>query len=72
MMASTTYYLLRSKNSAVGDGAYLGTDGEGNASMVATHLEGRRFPSIEAAEEAAKDIGEKFGGLEIEVRNTVD
>ncbi len=71
-MASTTYYLLRSKNSAVGDGSYLGTDGEGNPAMVPTHLEGRRFPSIEDAEETAKDIGEKFGGLEIEVRNTVD
>lgn len=72
MMASTTYYLLRSKNSAVGDGAYLGTDGEGGPAMVPTHIDGRRFPTIEAAEEAARDIGEKFGGLEIEVRNTVD
>jgi hypothetical protein len=72
MMASTTYYLLRSKNSAVGDGAYLGTDGEGNSAMVPTHLEGRRFPTIEAAEESAKDLGEQFGGLEIEVRNTID
>lgn len=71
-MASTTYYLLRSKNSAVGDGAYLGLDGEGRPAMVPTHLEGRRFPTIEAAEETAKDIGEQFGGLEIEVRNTVD
>jgi hypothetical protein len=72
MTASTTYYLLRSKNSAVGDGAYLGTDGDGKATMVATHLEGRRFPTLEAAEEVAKDIGEQFGGLEIEVRNTID
>ncbi|GEM_PF-4947644 len=72
MTASTTYYLLRSKNSVVGDGAYLGTDGDGNPTMVSTNLEGRRFPTIEAAEETAKDIGEQFGGLEIEVRNTVD
>ncbi len=71
-MASTTYYLLRSKNSAVGDGSYLGVDGDGNPTMVPTNLDGRRFPTIEAAEEVAKDIGEKFGGLEIEVRNTVD
>lgn len=71
-MTSTTYYLLRSKTSAVGDGAYLGTDGEGRPAMVSTHSEGRKFPSIEAAEETAKEIGEQFGGLEIEVRNTPD
>jgi hypothetical protein len=69
---TTTYYLLRSKNSAVGDGAYLGTDGDGNPGMVATHLEAKRFPTIEAAEETAKDIGEQLGGLEIEVRNTTE
>lgn len=71
-MASTTYYLLRSKNSAVGDGAYLGVDGEGKPALVATHLEGRRFPSIELAEQVAQDVNEQFGGLEIEVRNTAD
>jgi len=71
-MTSTTYYLLRSKTSAVGDGSYLGTDGEGKLAMVPTHTEGRKFPSIEAAEEAAGEVGEQFGGLEIEVRNTAD
>ncbi|HEX8956518.1 MAG TPA: hypothetical protein VF798_09595 [Burkholderiaceae bacterium] len=71
-MASTTYYLLRSKNSAVGDGAYLGVDGEGQPAMVATHLDGRKFPSIELAEQTAKELGEQFGGLEIEVRNTAE
>lgn len=69
---ATTYYLLRSKNSAVGDGAYLGTDGEGSPTMVASHLEGRRYSNLESAEEVARDIGEQFGGLEIEVRNTED
>ncbi|MBV8636115.1 MAG: hypothetical protein JO002_16600 [Burkholderiaceae bacterium] len=71
-MASTTYYLLRSKNSAVGDGAYLGSDGEGRPTMVPTHLDARRFPALDAAEQAAREVGEQFGGLEIEVRNTVD
>ena len=71
-MASTTYYLLRSKNSAVGDGAYLGTDGNGKPAMVPTRQEGKRFPTLESAEQEVKEIGEQFGGLEIEVRNTVD
>jgi hypothetical protein len=69
---TTTYYLLRSKNSAVGDGSYVGTDGDGNVAMVNTHLEAKRFPSLEAAEQTAAEAGEKFGGVEIEVRNTVD
>lgn len=69
---TTTYYLLRSNNSAIGDGAYVGTDGEGNVCMVASHADARRFPTLEAAEESIAGAGEKFGGLEIEVRNSAE
>jgi len=69
---TTTYYLLRSKDTAVGDGSYLGTDAEGTPAMVPTNLEGRRFASLENAEQTATEIGEQFGGFEIEVRNSDD
>jgi hypothetical protein len=67
---TTTYYLLRSKDTAVGDGSYLGTDAEGKAAMVATNVEARRFPALEEAEQTAAEIGEQFGGFEIEIRNS--
>jgi len=69
---TTTYYLLRSNSSAVGDGAYLGTDGDGKVCMVATHGEARRFTTLESAEATIADVGEQFGGLEIEVRNSAE
>jgi hypothetical protein len=68
----TTYYLLRSKDAAVGDGSYLGTDAEGSAAMVTTSLKARRFVTLDAAEHTAAEVGEQFAGFEIEVRNSDD
>jgi hypothetical protein len=65
-----TFYLLRAKDSAVGDGAYLGTDADGKPSMVPSNVEARRFPTLDAAERAATEHGEQFGGFEIEIRNS--
>ena len=65
-----TYYLLRSKDSALGDGSYLGTDPEGKPAMVSSNAEARRFPSLETAEQTASETGESFGGFEIEVRTS--
>jgi hypothetical protein len=67
---ASTFYLLRSKDSAVGDGSYLGTDGDGNLAMVATHLEAKRFATIDAAEQAVVSAGNSLGGFEIEVRTS--
>ena len=66
---TTTYYLLRSKDTAVGDGSYLGTDAEGSAAVVVTHQEARRFATLEHAEQTAAELGEQFDGFETEVRN---
>lgn len=69
---TTTFYLLRSKDTAVGDGSYLGTDAAGNAAIVTTNLEARRFASLETAERTASEIDKQFNGFEIEVRNSDD
>ena len=69
---STTYYLLRVKTSAQGDGAYLGIDGNAAPTLVPVPVNARRFGSIDEAEQTSKEMGADFGGFEIEVRNTVD
>ncbi|MBC7498948.1 MAG: hypothetical protein H7315_00320 [Herminiimonas sp.] len=65
-----TYYLLRTENAAVGDGPYFGNDGQGEVTLSATPSEAQRFATLEAAEDQAKLLHEKFGKVEIEVRNT--
>lgn len=69
---TTTYYLLRVKTSAQGDGAYLGVDTNATPALVASSATARRFASIEEAELAAAGTGPELGGFEIEVRNTVN
>lgn len=67
---STTFYLLRTKTSAQGDGAYLGADANGAAELVATAGAARRFNSLAEAEEFSVANADHFGGFEIEVRNS--
>ena len=73
---STTYYLLRTKTSAQGDGAYLGADlgvdANASAALVASATAARRFASLADAEQASQEIGPTFGGFELEVRNSAD
>ncbi len=67
---STTYYLLRTKESAVGNGSYIGNDATGAPGMIASCENARRFDSLEAAGDFATETLDQFGGLEIEVRNS--
>jgi hypothetical protein len=66
---TTTYYLLRTKSSAQGDGAYLGTGVDGALELVSTPTSARRFASLQEAEQTGQVDGAQFGGFEIEVRN---
>lgn len=68
---TTTFYLLRTENAAVGDGPYFGVDDAGAVSLFPTIANADRFETIEAAEEQAKNLNEKFGKVEIEVRNSI-
>ncbi len=69
---ATTYYLLRTKNSAIGNGPYLGHDTSGDLALIISNLHAHRFDSLEEAERYAVQTNEKFGGFEIEVRNSSD
>lgn len=68
---STTYYLLRVKTSAQGDGAYLGSDANAQPALVPSHFAARRFTTLAEAEQCGREDGASFGGFEIEVRNSV-
>ena len=65
---STTYYLLRTKSTSQGDGAYLGTDANGAAALVSDAVGARRFATLSDAEQYSHDNVAQFGGFEIEVR----
>ena len=65
-----TYYLLRSKTTSVGDGPYVGLAAENMQTLVADHLQARRFGSLEEAEQYAGSISATAGTFEIEVRTT--
>jgi hypothetical protein len=67
---STTYYLLRTKDSAPGNGAYVGQDDKGESAIVTTVPDAHRFDELEAAEQRAVELVEQFGELEVEVRNS--
>ena len=69
---STTYYLLRTKTSAQGDGAYLGANADAASPLVPTAATACRFASLAEAEQAAAHLGPQHGGFELEVRNSVD
>ena len=64
------YYLLRAKTTSVGDGPYVGLAAEGTQTLVADHLQARRFGSLEEAEHHAGSISATAGAFEIEVRTT--
>ena len=69
---STTYYLLRTKASAPGNGAYLGINREGVGAIVNTNQEAFRFEELAAAEQHAEQIRDELGEFEIELRNTIE
>ena len=69
---SNTYYLLRSKGAAVGDGPYLGVDADGSATIVGQSSQGQRFALLQAAEQHAAEMQADLGKFEIEIRNSVD
>ncbi len=68
---TTTYYLLRTKDASVGTGPYLGHDEDGSVAIVPEQQAARRFDALEAAEQHAMELLEKFGTFEIEVRNSI-
>ena len=65
---SSTYYLLRSKSTTVGDGPWLGINTEGVHATVSERQQARRFASIEDAERHAGTLSEMHGAFEVEVR----
>lgn len=67
---STTYYVLRSKATTVGDGPYVGPGTQTDGAMMADVQQALRFGAIEEAEQYAGSMRETFGEFEIEVRTT--
>ena len=67
---ASTYYLLRSKSTTIGDGPYVGFDDSGSHKLVPEHVQAKRFSSIEEAENYAGSVKETAGEFEIEVRTT--
>jgi hypothetical protein len=67
---TTTYYLLRTKESAIGNGAYLGHDTGGDLALITSNQNAHRFDSFEAAEQCAAQVPAEFGVFEMEVRNS--
>ena len=67
---STTYYLLRTKTTPIGNGSYLGINRDGVDAIVNTNQDALRFDGLEAAEQYAMQIREELGEFEIELRNT--
>lgn len=67
---ASTYYLLRSKATTVGDGPYVGLAADGLHQLVSEHTYAKRFPSLEEAEHYAGSVKETAGEFEIEVRTT--
>ena len=69
---STTYYLLRKKGSAQGDGPYFGASVNAEPGWVITALAARRFATLSEAEQCVDAHAAQFGGFEIEVRSLPD
>lgn len=69
---STTYYLLRTKTTAIGNGAYLGINRDGVGAIVNTNQDAFRFDGLESAAQHAMQIREELGEFEIELRNTTE
>lgn len=67
---STTYYLLRTKTTPMGNGSYLGINRDGVGAIVNTNQDALRFDALDAAEQHAVQIREELGEFEIELRNT--
>jgi hypothetical protein len=70
--ASTTYYLLRTKQSTAGNGPYVGHDADGDLILVTGSENARHFDSLDAADQFSMRIHEQFNGLETEVRNCLN
>lgn len=66
--ASTTYYVLRSRTTTMGDGPYVGLAADGAHAVVPDVMQARRFASLAEAESYAGTMGETFGEFELEVR----
>lgn len=65
--SASTYYLLRSKQTSVGDGPYVGLAADGVHLLVPARLQARRFASLADAEHHAGKLGEKSGEFEVEI-----
>jgi hypothetical protein len=68
LSTSTTYYLLRSRNTTVGDGPYVGLAEDGVHTLVPSQSQARRFSTIEEAESYAGGVGKAADEFEVEVR----
>ncbi|MDP9109141.1 MAG: hypothetical protein M3N23_08745 [Pseudomonadota bacterium] len=69
---STTYYLLRKKGSAQGDGPYFGASVNAEPDWVSAPPAARRFATLGEAEQCVAEHAAQFGGFEIEVRSLPD
>lgn len=68
-MTNSTYYLLRKKGTALGDGPYLGVDTNGHPALVPELIVAKRFNQLAEAEQHSAGMAE-LGEFEIEVRTS--
>ena len=67
---TTTYYVLRTKTTAIGNGSYLGVSRDGINAIVNSMQGATRFDALEEADLCAAQVGAELGEFEVEVRNT--
>ena len=67
---TTTYFLLRTQRSILGNGAYLGYGPDGNFALVPASQSAHCFDNLEAAEQCAAQVGKDLGTFEIEIHNS--
>jgi Cu/Zn superoxide dismutase len=66
---TTTYYLLRTKESAPGNGAYLFHNSHGELALTISQQNAQHFDSLEAAEQYAIQIHESSDNLALHTTN---
>ncbi|MGZ3238280.1 MAG: hypothetical protein ACXU8A_12990 [Burkholderiaceae bacterium] len=66
---TTTYYLLRTKESAPGNGAYLFHNSDGELALTISQQDAQHFDSLEAAERYATQIRESSESLTLHTAN---
>lgn len=66
---TTTYYLLRTKESAPGNGAYLFHNSDGELALTISQQDAQHFDSHEAAEQYATQIRESSDSLTLHTAN---